>query len=356
MRRKALMLGLLFGIFPIASVYAGPQKLALDLHGFGHVQYDVEQVNLDGPGGKDTSNNFANGGVDLFITSQLSDRFSFLNETVFEFTDEGESTLDVERLLLKFSQSEQFNLAAGRGHTALGYWNQRFHHGTWLQTTTDRPIIYLFEDDGGILPVHFVGLEASGALADGQLAYTANVANGRGKITDEVQLTTDANNSKMVSLMLTYQPEAVEDFGVGANIVWDRIPSDPATPGRASQIDELIYGFHIYYTGYPWELIGEIQFVNHDDDAAGTFDHYGAYAQIAYSIDSWKPYYRYDRLSIESGDPFFTGLPGVEDSDQHTVGIRWDLEAYVALKFEYRFLDTDSEESHAGTVQASFAF
>ena len=48
----------------------------------------------------------------------------------------------------------KFNVSIGRGHTAMGYWNQTFHHGKWFQTTTDRPAIYRFEDDIGILPVH----------------------------------------------------------------------------------------------------------------------------------------------------------------------------------------------------------
>lgn len=345
-------------IFATNSTWAQSSPLNLEIHGFGHVQYDVERVDPNS-GPSDTTNNFANGGVDLFITSELSDSFNFLNETVFEFGEDGENIVDVERVLLKYTASDAFNLSAGRGHTALGYWNQRYHHGTWLQTTTDRPLMYAFEDDGGILPVHFVGLEASGVIADGQLSYTFNVANGRGAITDEVQLIEDKNDSKMVSLLLTYEPETLEGFGIGVNALYDKIPEDMGVLGREKEIEEIIYGAHLFYVEYPWEIISEIQFIEHDvAGSGGSFSHNALYAQIAYSIGKFKPYYRYDRMDIESGDPFFTiGVEStIEDKDQHTVGIRWDVDTYVALKLEYRHLNGDSEDSDAATLQASFAF
>ncbi|RME58302.1 MAG: porin [Candidatus Dadabacteria bacterium] len=336
----------------VGVVFAQSRGLDLDIHGFSHIQYDVVRTDPTG-GDSETTNGFTTGGIDFFVTSELSDSFHFLNETVLEFEEGGGTSVDVERVLLKYTYNEALSISAGRGHTALGYWNQRFHHGTWLQTTTDRPIIYLFEDDGGILPVHFVGLEFSGSIFDDQISYTANVANGRGSITDEVQQVGDKNDSKMVSLMVEYEPEALEGFGVGANILFDRIPSDAAA-GRPDQFDELIYGAHLYYTEDPVEFLAEIQFIDHSNSS--DFSHWGAYIQAAYSFDNIKPYYRFDILDIESGDPFFTGLEGVEDQTQHTVGIRWDMTTYVAAKLEYRHLDADSEDSDAGTLQVSFAF
>src|SRR3990167_7246133 len=135
----------------------------LTLRGFGHVQYDSRQSDFSDDTAGDT-NHFANGELDLFITSELGEKISFLSETLFEFEEDGGQELDVERLLLKYEGNDKFNVTIGRGHTVLGYWNQTFHHGTWLQTTTDRPAIYRWEHAGGILPVHYVGLEFSGTL------------------------------------------------------------------------------------------------------------------------------------------------------------------------------------------------
>ena len=74
---------------------------------------------------------------------------------------EQEVVVDVERLQIAYRWSDALRLTAGRGHTALGYWNESYHHGKLLQPTVERPEVLKFEDDGGILPVHFVGLEAA---------------------------------------------------------------------------------------------------------------------------------------------------------------------------------------------------
>jgi hypothetical protein len=302
------------------------------------------------------NNNFTLGGVDLVITSKIAKKLSFLNETVFEFGADGANILDIERVLLKYEAYDWLNITMGRGHTALGYWNQRFHHGTWLQTTTDRPLIYAFEDDGGILPIHYVGLEGSGyvLLPFGQFHYYTNVANGRGKITDEVQLVEDANNEKMFSFMFSLEPTILEGFGFGANILFDVIPQNPSVAGRQNQIDETIAGAHLYYTDNRLEMIAEVQFIKHNETR--DYYHNGGYAQLAYRFGKLKPYYRYDFLNIAGGDPYFAGLAGVEDSDQHTAGIKYEWFPYAAIKVEYRYLDSETVNSNALTAQVSFAF
>jgi len=335
----------------------------LQLRGFAHLQYDYDsRKTLNSSGAvtsENDSNNFATGNVDLYVTSQVSKNLSFLMETLFESRSEGENVLDVERVLLRYEYKDWLNISIGRGHTALGYWNQRFHHGTWLHTTTDRPLVYKFEDDGGILPVHFVGLEFSGNISFdfGDLSYTANVANGRGKSATTVQLIEDANDDKQLSFMFTLAPKALKGIEFGGNFLFDKIPKDGATAGRGSEIEEIIFGGHLFYIDERVELIGEYQYIRHDLDIRSKKNHSGGYVQFGYTFgDKIKPYYRFDFLRIQSGDPFFTGLAGVENSDQHTVGLRYDWLPFAAIKLEYRNLNADTTKSEAGTVQISFAF
>ena len=332
---------------------AAPQ---LTLRGFGHVQYDYSRSNFSDDTSGDT-NHFTVGGVDLFITSQISDKISFLNETTFELRTDGANVLDVERVLLKYEANDKFNVSIGRGHTAMGYWNQTFHHGKWFQTTTDRPAIYRFEDDAGILPVHFVGLEFSGTLdmPGGTLSYVSNIANGRGKIADEVKLVEDNNDSKMAGGMLTYKPAAVEGLGFGVNYISDIIPERPGTTNRGAEIDENLSGAHIFYLKDPFEVILEGQMINHFNHATGMRDEtVGGYGQLAYKMGKYKPYLRFDWLNISDRDPFFQGL--VEDETSHTLGLRYDLTTFNALKLEYRRLDKDNSQSSEATIQSSFAF
>ena len=329
----------------------------LTLRGFGHVQYDYSRSDFSDDTAGDT-NHFTVGGVDLFMTSQISDKISFLNETTFELEADGVNKLDVERVLLKYAANDKFNVSIGRGHTAMGYWNQTFHHGRWLQTTTDRPAIYRWEDEGGILPVHFVGMEFSGAFVDmpgGTLSYVANLANGRGKIADEVKLVEDNNDSKMAGGMLTYKPAAVEGLGFGANYMHDTIPARAGTANRGGEIDENLSGAHIFYLKDPFEVILEGQLVNHFNHATGVRDEtVGSYGQLAYKMGKYKPYVRFDWLNISDRDPFFEGL--VEDETSHTLGIRYEVATFNALKLEYRHIDKDNSQSSEAVIQSSFAF
>ena len=97
---------------------------------------------------------FQSGEFDLFTTSRLSDHLSFLSEIVFGADATNEFSVDIERYQLTYRLNDYFSASAGRFHTAIGYYNTAFHHGNWFSTAEGRPIMYLFEDSGGLLPVH----------------------------------------------------------------------------------------------------------------------------------------------------------------------------------------------------------
>ena len=81
--------------------------------------------------------------------------------------------------------------------------------------------------------------------------------------------------------------------------------------------------------------------------------HAGGYAQFSYGFGDVRPYYRYDFLRIDTADTFF---PGIEDTDQHTLGFRYDWYSFAAIKVEYRYQETNTAISNEGTAQISFAF
>lgn len=126
-------------------------KTLLRIRGFGDVALHGDTQHGD-------TTSFSLGQLDLFITSDMSDQFKFLSEVVFEagpdniynvqVGPENSFSVDIERYLLQYSYNDYFNLAIGRGHTAIGYYNTAYHHSTWLQTTTDRPFLFEFEDRG----------------------------------------------------------------------------------------------------------------------------------------------------------------------------------------------------------------
>lgn len=302
---------------------------------------------------------FNRGQLDLFITSEITDRVSFLAEPVFESdTDTNSQEIELERAELKYSFSDLFNIKIGRMHTALGYWNQAFHHGTWFQTTIFRPEVYNFEDLGGILPVHSVGMEILGTkpFDTFDLEYNFSIVNGRGITKTTIQNAKDENDSKAINTLISIKPYFIEGLKAGVNVYYDKIPSDPSVSTRINRIDELILGGYLIYIHDKLELLGEFFNMKDEDKTSGKdFDTVGFYLQGGYKIDELTPYYRFDFIDFGDGHPYFT--PDDIDIKKHTLGLRWDILTWNALKFEYSFSDKKSrDDEHSFTANSSFTF
>ena len=305
------------------------------------------------------SNAFGLGELDLLFTSQLADELSVLSEIVFHFDEiEDDSFFEIERIYLKYSPSDLLNVKVGRMHTALGYWNQTFHHGVWFQTTVTRPEILLFEDEGGFLPVHSVGVELSGVKRAGflDLQYNAAVANGRGESIREVQNVRDLNKSKALNFRLSLSPAETPGFNFGLTAYFDRFPETAGHPETPGETEERIFMGHFVYREHNIELVSEIVNVRHREEISrDTFETIGGYIQGAYELNRWKPYYRFDFVDFDADDPLFS--PEQRALRRQTLGTRWDVSTWMALKFEYAYEDRRRFASfHVGAVQAAFSF
>ena len=309
------------------------------------------------------SKTFKLGEIDLFMASQISEKVSFLAELVsYPFSTNPRYVFEWQRVGLRYSLSDHFNIMIGRMHTALGFWNHAYHHGTWLQTTIQRPEIYRFEYDNGLLPVHSIGIEFSGiqVFQPLQLEYHLGVINGRDKDIQSINNFNDGNDAKALSALVSIKPHFVEGLQAGVNIYIDRIPPNrtpfSGAPVRNGQIDERIVGAHLVYLQDGIEFLTELFKIYHHDRPSGDhFDTAGYYIQMGYKIDKWIPYYRFDFINLAEGDPFF--IPLQTDLKKHTVGLRWDILTWNALKFEYQTIrrkDADREQTLA--VNSSFAF
>jgi hypothetical protein len=320
----------------------------LTLRGFTNVDYAIHE--------EGQPNSFALGQFDLFVTSALSENWSFLAEVNFEFGEDNNLAVDVERAQIRYAPSDAFSIAAGRMHTPLGYWNQTFHHGAWFQATALRPEMYLFEDEGGILPVHEVGVQAAGTLRSTAVdfKYSVSVVNGRGRIPDEVTNVQDRNGTKAVNAYLALAPAALKGLEIGGDVWLDHIPADPEVAGREAEIRERILGGYVAFLRSDVEVLAELANVHHRDEATGaTYGTWGMYAQGSYKVGRWRPYYRFDKADVADGDPFLTP----KDLSRHTVGLRFDPMPWVGLKGEYHLTRHPGEDDlHSARFQAAFTF
>jgi hypothetical protein len=334
-------------------------KTLLRIRGFG-------DVNLHGDTQKGDTTTFSLGQLDLFVTSDVSDKFKFLSEIVFEGGpdniygntrgQENVFSVDVERYLMQYSYNDYLNISAGRGHTAIGFYNTAYHHSTWLQTTEDRPFLFAFEDRGGILPIHIVGVTASGLIPSGSLGlhYVAEVGNGResrNPLEEEpVQNEISDTNHKAVNFALFARPEAVPGLQTGFSIYRDVL-----VPANQPRIGETILAAHAVLIRAKYEWLNEAALIRHAP--FGTSEVWNTpafYTQVSRQFGLFRPYFRYQYVNAANNEPVF---PDVQLRQGPSLGLRYDASEFVALKFQYDYTVLRQQPNVNGlSLQLGFTF
>lgn len=326
-------------------------KTLLRIRGFG-------DINLRGDNRKGDTTSFALGQLNLFVTSDISEKFKFLSEIVFEAGPDNVFGVDLERYLLIYSHSDYFNLGIGRYHTAIGYYNTAYHHSTWLQTATGRPFLFQFEDSGGILPIHNIGVTASGLIPSKSLGlhYVAEVGNGRASHfgAEAVQNVIDENNHKAFNLALFARPEAVRGLQVGFSVYRDLL-----TPTGAPTIGQTILDAHAVYVRPSVEWLNEFVLIRHAPMGSRVFDTPGFYTQVSKLFGSYRPYFRYQYVNASDNEPVFGPIYNVQVGRQQgpSVGLRYNASESVAFKLQYDYTTFRRQAAVSGlTLQAGFTF
>jgi hypothetical protein len=339
--------------FDVPTVHEVAPRLQLTVFGDLGYQY-LEHV----------PNTFDFGSLDLFMRSRLSDNLSTLGEVLFIAQSDNSVGLDVERLLLQYRQSDYLTASVGRYHTWVGYYNTAFNKGEFLETTTDRPFMYAFDDQGGVLPMQEVGLNLTGKIPSGKMGlhYVAEVGNGRawGLNAEPVQNYQDQNNSKSINGGLFMRPEAISGLQAGFSVRHDNL----TIPGPA--IGETIATVHFVYINSSYELLNEGALVRHNESGGPVFNTSAFYTQIAHRYHGYFPYFRYQYFNAPSNDPVYVyGLPNSEAPlsvttfvgrlDGPSAGLRYELSEHSAIKLQYDRFSLRGLPSENG-VSSQFAF
>jgi hypothetical protein len=293
------------------------------------------------------------GSLDLFVHAQPTPAFFALTEVAFEPTVQ-DYGIDVERLEAGWSPRSWFQFVIGRYHTPLGYWNTAFHHGKWLVTTVENPLLFKFEDEGGPLPVHTIGVLAFGQIDLGQnfwLLYHLGLGNGRGATPDPPQKLMDIHEGKSFIAALHF---GYAGFRIGASVYLDKTTPE-ATPGI--EMREQILNGDVTYTTPPWEFLIEGASIRHayeNPDGETVANDYGAYGQVSYQmLERWRPYFRAEVQRISADDPFMSKVP---DQVRVLAGIRFDPIDALAVKLEGGNVRIAGENGGYGRFQVAFVF
>ena len=321
-------------------------KTLLNIRGFS-------DFGLYGGNQKGQHTSFALGDLNLFITSDLSERFKFLTELVFEANQTNTFEVDLERVLLEYDLNDYFKLSAGRFDTAIGYYNTAFHHTTWFQTTIDRP--FLFRDEEPILPVHSVGVSATGRIPSGSIGlhYVAQVSNGQASNFPNVapvQNLLDENTHKAVNFALYARPDSVPGLQVGFSTYHDVL-----FPLNSSRIGETIMDAYAVLNRPNLEWFNEALLIRHDvASPSHVYDTPGFYSQISERFGSIRPYLRYQYVNASRSEPVL-GSVGLRTGP--SAGVRYDVNESVALKLQYDYNELRQQPGVSTLgLQATYTF
>ena len=327
---------------------ADPNMPRLQLRGFGDVNWKASDLHGQ-------TNSFALGQLNLFLTSRINDKLSFLAETVIE-ADQGsnEFGIEPERLLMLYSVSDRLNLQIGRYHTGIGFYNTAYHHSAVMQTAMGRPFLFQFEDNGGILPIHNVGVSATGLISNRLgLHYIAEIGNGRSartSISNPVQNVTDENNGKAFNLGFYVRPEAISGLRFGFSGYHDHV-----SPLGGANISENIFAGHVVYQTSRFEFLNEAVVLQHTPDNSNvTVNIPGFYSQISKRFGNYRPYFRYEYVNVPGRDPLYSDVALVHGP---RAGLRYELDESAAFKIEFgRDMRRNQGAVNLIGTQFSFAF
>ena len=346
-------------------------KTLMRIRGFGDIS--LTGGNQEGSASTNTpsqTTSFALGELDLFITSDISEKFNFLSELVFEAGPDNiygvqrgvpnQFKVEPERYLIQYSYNDYFNISAGRFHTAIGYYNTAYHHSTWFQTTTDRPYLFAFEDEGGILPTHTVGVSATGLVPSGGLGlhWVAEVGNNRASVNpleqEPVQNQVDDQNHKAFNLAAFARPDSVRGLQAGFSFYRDVL-----SPANQPRVGEDIMAIHAILERPKYEWLNEVVLVRHAlFGESKVYNTPGFYTQVSRQFGLFRPYFRYQYLNVARTEPIF---PEVGLQHGPSAGIRFDASEFVALKFQYDYTFQRQEPGMPSgfntlTMQVGFTF
>lgn len=339
----------------------------LEFRGYADITY-ARSTNAEDP--NEENGAFALGEVDFFLIHVIGGQIDVLSELVIEQAEsDGEGVIDLERLQIGYAFNDALRLHVGRFHNILGYWNTAFHHGRLFQTTIERPALLDFEHDGGILPVHLVGVWVSGTGVTRALKMDYGVMAGNGSYIDAdqetlvVQNTSDTNRNKAVSANLTVQPSFLTGLSLGASGHFSEVLGFD-TSDMTLKVDQSILGAHLVFENGEnvlkgVELLSEYYRIRDEDTLTdtGSFTSTAYYVQLGYHLtERFIPYVRYEQVRIAEGDPYFESLD-TADSDRWLYGLRFSQNPDSALKAEVQVVDQVGLDRYTRyAIQWAFGF
>lgn len=320
------------------------QKLRTTINGYGHIDYDVYIE------GEEASSYLEIGEHDLFITSALTNKISFLSEMVVKPSSSASTgfAAGIERARLKFQYYKNHSIIIGKMHTPVSYWNDVYHHGRVFFPTTDRPLSF-----SHFTPVHVMGLRLQGQNLGG-LNFGYDVV--LGNTTGTGQLSGKAIRPS-VTIAAHIKPNDQMRIGFGlfneeyTNVDLSGHNHSHGTNMVAENLGFNLVNFSFASFGDKLQILNEFSMNITSTDSLGASENFSNYIYLGVPIkERFIPFIAFDYLSVGEKD-----LLNMEQARlKYIVGYRHEFTPTLNLKAQAQYDET--ELKYLNTTSAKWEF
>ncbi len=291
--------------------------------------------------------NFGLGEQDLFITSEITERLSFLGETVFKYSLDSPTdfNISIERVILKYNYAGNHSVLLGKHHTPLNYWNDTYHHGRVFFPTVERPLIF----SEGIIPLHTTGVSLQGQNL-GRLRFGYDLMLGNGLGSGDI-----ADNNPFKSLTAAVHVKPTDGVRFGVSLYQDVISKGSVVHNHSggainvarARIRQHILTASVSYNdsifSKKYELLAESSMAMNKADSLGRQNVVASYAYAGLRLtDKIIPYVRFDDIRYRKQEVYFHN----HQVQSLVGGLRYELSYLAVFKLEYQ------RTNHHDTVDA----
>ncbi len=300
---KKFFIPLLLSGFVIADVSAQMQQKNTQFSCYGHVQYHLDDV------GNEAKQYFALGEQDFFVTSNITDRISFLGETVVRYDAATNSKFapSIERAQVKYDYSSKHSIVIGKMHTPVNYWNDVFHHGRLFFPTIDRPTSFSY-----VVPLHTMGIRLQGQNI-GRLKFGYDVVMGNGMSSTDV-----SDNAMNKALAFAVRIEPTDNWQIRLSYYNDFLRSNIAgahsghggalASSYKGALNYELWSNSIAYFGDGWELLNEFSYNRNTTQLKGVANNFSNFTYVGVRVKENQTLY------------YVTDMMDIAHNDLHTVG------------------------------------
>jgi len=316
--KRLLLLFLLSFVIGEDVVFAQTRSTQFSM--YGHIQNHFDDFT------NEPKSYFSLGEQDFFVTSNITERISFLGETVVRYDANTSSKFapSLERAQIKYDYRPNHSVVVGKMHTPVNYWNDVYHHGRLFFPTIDRPHSFSY-----MVPLHTMGVRLQGQNI-GSLKFGYDAVVGNGIASTDIS---DPNLNKAVTLAMRIEP--TDNLQIRFSYFNDflRTNTAGAHSGHGGALASTYKGalnFELWsnsiaYFGEGWEFLNEFSYNRNKTQWKGYANNFSNFTYLGVRVKENQTLY------------YLTDVMKVAENDLHTVGGEI-LKFALGYKYEFSYL------------------